>query len=42
MPDVFSKKRPSIGTVCEHEEGRKSYSTQETYEGYLKKWIVPR
>jgi len=41
-PDVFSKKRPSIGTVCEHEEGRKSYSTQETYEGYLKKWIVPR
>jgi len=42
MPDVFSKKRPGIGTVCEHEEGRKSYSTQETYEGYLKKWIVPR
>jgi integrase len=42
MPDVFSKKRPRIGTVCEHEEGRKSYSTQETYEGYLKKWIVPR
>jgi integrase len=42
MPDVFSNKRPSIGTVCEHEEGRKSYSTQETYEGYLKKWIVPR
>jgi integrase len=42
MPDVFSKKRPSIGTICEHEEGRKSYSTQETYEGYLKKWIVPR
>jgi integrase len=42
MPDVFSKKRPSIGTFCEHEEGRKSYSTQETYEGYLKKWIGPR
>ena len=42
MPYVFSKKRPSIGTVCEHEEGRKSYSTQETYEGYLKKWIGPR
>lgn len=42
MPDVFSKKRPAIGTVCEHEEGRKSYSTQETYEGYLKKWIGPR
>ena len=41
MPYVFSKKRPSIGTVCEHEEGRKSYSTQETYEGYLKKWIGP-
>jgi hypothetical protein len=30
MPDFYSKKRPSIGTVCEHEEGRKSYSTQET------------
>jgi hypothetical protein len=42
MPDVFSNKRPSIETVCEHEEGRKSYSTQETYEGYLKKWIVSR
>ena len=42
MPDVFSKKRPCIGTVCEREEGRKSYSTQETYEGYLKKWIVPK
>ena len=42
MPDIFSKKRPSIGTVCEHEEGRKSYSTQETYQGYLKKWVVPR
>jgi integrase len=42
MPDVFSKKRPVIGVVCEHEEGRKSYSTQETYEGYLKKWIGPR
>ena len=23
-------------------EGRKSYATQETYEGYLKKWILPR
>lgn len=42
MPDIFSKKRPSIGTICEHEEGRKSYSTQETYEGYLKKWVVPK
>ena len=37
MPDIFSKKRPSIGTICEHEEGRKSYSTQETYEGYPEK-----
>ena len=25
-----------------HEEGRKSYSRQETYEGYLKKWVGPR
>src|SRR6516164_3061820 len=23
-------------------EGRKSYATQDTYEGYLKKWILPR
>jgi integrase len=42
MPDVFSNKRPSIGTISEHEEGRKAYSTQETYEGHLKKWILPR
>lgn len=42
MPDVFSGKRPTIDAICDHEEGRKSYSTQETYEGYLKKWIVPR
>src|SRR5579883_1167415 len=42
IPDVLTKTRPSIETVCEHEEGRKSYSTQQTYEGYLKKWIVPR
>jgi len=41
MPDILNKvkRKDSHGT---EEEGRKSYATQETYEGYLKKWILPR
>lgn len=46
MPDVFrrkytDKKHPEEipGNAA---EGRKSYATQETYEGYLTKWILPR
>jgi len=41
MPDVFNKKQAEK-IRCVEAEGRKSYATQETYEGYLKKWILPR
>ena len=40
MPDVFNKRQP--GKIRVEAEGRKSYATQATYEGYLKKWILPR
>lgn len=39
LPDVFSKTKPAAGT---RDEETKSYATQVTYEGYLKKWILPR
>lgn len=39
LPDIFYKTPP---TDDEPEEDRKAFSTQETYEGYLKKWILPR
>ena len=40
MPDIFKKQQPAkVGVGA---EGRKSYATQATYEGYLKKWILPR
>jgi len=39
MPDVFNKTKPEPGGT---DENRKSYATQLTYEGYLKKWILPR
>ena len=41
MPDVFYKKSQVPEDVAE-DESRKSYATQDTYEGYLKKWILPR
>src|SRR5438128_3364588 len=41
MPDIFNKKQPEK-FQCVEDESRKSYATQETYEGYLKKWILPR
>ena len=43
LPDIFDK-TPPLREVPEEEEeeGRKTYATQETYEGYLKKWILPR
>ena len=41
MPDIFYKDRKAMLRVLE-EEGKKSYATQETYEGYLNKWILPR
>jgi integrase len=39
MPDIFYKDDPA--KISEEEE-RKSYSTQYNYDGYLRKWIVPR
>src|ERR1700758_2883 len=41
MPDIFYKKSKLPEDVAEDTE-RKSYATQDTYEGYLKKWILPR
>lgn len=41
MPDIFYKKKQLPDTVAE-DENRKSYATQDTYEGYIKKWILPR
>jgi hypothetical protein len=41
MPDVFNTKQPEK-IRCVEVEGRKSYATQAAYEGYLKKWILPR
>ena len=39
LPDVFEKKKPGPDGTA---EDRKSYSTQSTYELYLKNWILPR
>lgn len=39
LPDIFNKTKP---TSQIDQEDRKSYATQVTYEGYLKKWILPR
>lgn len=39
LPDVFNSTKPAPDAA---DEDRKSYSTQVTYEGYLKKWILPR
>lgn len=39
LPDVFEKKKP--GPDWTAEDG-KSYSTQSTYELYIKNWILPR
>jgi integrase len=39
LPDIFNKKKPAPDAT---NEDRKSYSTQTIYDGYLKKWIVPR
>jgi integrase len=39
LPDIFNNTKPAPYAA---DEDRKSYSTQVTYEGYLKKWILPR
>src|SRR6202162_4985919 len=45
LPDVFRRDRLGKPATMENffeVEGRKSFATQDTYEGYLKKWILPR
>ena len=39
LPDIFYKEEPH---KISDEESRKSWSTQDTYDGYLRKWILPR
>lgn len=39
LPDIFNHTKPAPDAA---DEDRKSYATQVTYEGYLKKWILPR
>jgi hypothetical protein len=41
LPDIVQATRP-LGSVAGEDETRKSYSTQLTYAGYLRKWILPR
>ena len=41
LPDVVHGTRP-IGSEAGDDETRKSYATQLTYLGYLRKWILPR
>ena len=39
LPDIFFKEEPER---ISDEDERKSWSTQDTYDGYLRKWILPR
>lgn len=39
LPDIFNKTKPVPDAT---EEDRKSYATQVTYDGYLRKWVLPR
>jgi hypothetical protein len=41
LPDFVNGTRP-LGSQAGEDETRKSYSTQTTYAGYLRKWILPR
>lgn len=41
MPDIFYKDSHLPDAIAE-DDNRKSYATQDTYQGYLKKWILPR
>ena len=41
MPDIFYK-NSKLPEAIVQDDNRKSYATQDTYEGYLKKWILPR
>ena len=40
LPDIFHKSDPAAHVS--DDEQRKTYSTQHTYDGYLRKWILPR
>jgi integrase len=40
LPDIFHKDDPAA--QVSDDEQRKTYSTQHTYDGYLRKWILPR
>ncbi len=39
LPNIFNKTKPVPDAT---EEDRKSYATQVTYDGYLRKWVLPR
>lgn len=39
LPDIFYKDEPD---KISDDDPRKSWSTQDTYDGYLRKWILPR
>jgi hypothetical protein len=41
LPDIVNGTRP-LGSQAGEDETRKSFSTQTTYAGYLRKWILPR
>jgi len=41
LPDIVHGTRP-LGSVAGDDETRKAFSTQATYAGYLRKWILPR
>jgi len=41
LPDIVHGTRP-LGSEAGEDETRKAFSTQATYQGYLKKWILPR
>jgi integrase len=41
LPDIVGGTRP-LGSEAGEDETRKAFSTQTTYQGYLRKWILPR
>ena len=41
LPDIVHGTRP-LGSLAREDETRKAYSTQATYAGYLREWILPR
>jgi integrase len=40
LPDIFNRNDPAAHVS--DDEQRKTYSAQHTYDGYLRKWILPR